>query len=215
MSTDETGQRPMQKRAEATRQALLDAALALFGEQGFHGTNTKEIAARAGVATGSVYRYFTDKKALFLAVMTRMEDTMRVSIFGFGRELACSGASPREILERLVSFALEAHRPHRGFHREVLAMTMQDADVARVEAQREARVRRELMDLLAAMPGQRPLDDLEAAAEMVHQAVESVAHAAVIFESPLGRGTPDARPDGHARGLAHRQGERLAEESVQ
>jgi len=186
MNTDGTGHRPMQKRAEATRQALLDAALELFSERGFHGTNTKEVAARAGVATGSVYRYFTNKKALFLAVMSRMEDAMRGQIFGLGRELAASGAPPRQTMERLVGFALEAHRPHRAFHREVLAMTLLDPDVARVEAEREGRVRRELMDFLADMPGLYPPDDLEAAAEMIHLSVEEVAHRAVIFDSPIG-----------------------------
>ena len=46
------------------RAAILDAAVALFGRQGFHGTNVPEIASLAGVATGSIYRYFPTKEAL-------------------------------------------------------------------------------------------------------------------------------------------------------
>src|SRR5262249_55170937 len=46
------------------RQAILESALRLFGERGFHGTTVPEIAERAGVATGTIYRYFASKEAL-------------------------------------------------------------------------------------------------------------------------------------------------------
>ena len=50
------------------RAAVMGAALALFAERGFHGTRVPDIAARAGVATGTIYRYFATKEALVNAV---------------------------------------------------------------------------------------------------------------------------------------------------
>ncbi len=46
------------------RTVLLDAALELFEERTFFGTAVPEVATRAGLATGTVYRYFADKRAL-------------------------------------------------------------------------------------------------------------------------------------------------------
>jgi AcrR family transcriptional regulator len=46
------------------RQAILDAALDLFAERGFHGTAVQLVARRAGVGAGTVYRYFESKEAL-------------------------------------------------------------------------------------------------------------------------------------------------------
>ena len=46
------------------RQAVLDAALELFTERGFDGTAVPEIAKRARVGTGTVYRYFESKEAI-------------------------------------------------------------------------------------------------------------------------------------------------------
>lgn len=46
------------------RAALLDAALELFAENGFHGAPTSLIAERAGVGVGTIYRYFKDKDEL-------------------------------------------------------------------------------------------------------------------------------------------------------
>jgi AcrR family transcriptional regulator len=46
------------------RQAVLDAALALFAERGFHGTAVPLIAERAKVGAGTIYRYFQSKEEL-------------------------------------------------------------------------------------------------------------------------------------------------------
>ena len=46
------------------RDAILVAALALFVERGFHGTAVPEVAERAGVGAGTIYRYFESKEQL-------------------------------------------------------------------------------------------------------------------------------------------------------
>lgn len=48
----------------AKKQAILDAALELFAERGFHGTTVPDIAARAAIGAGTVYRYFESKETL-------------------------------------------------------------------------------------------------------------------------------------------------------
>src|SRR4029079_2140035 len=49
---------------EATRQRLLRAALDLYTTIGFRATTTPAIAARAGVAEGTIYRHFSGKEHL-------------------------------------------------------------------------------------------------------------------------------------------------------
>jgi AcrR family transcriptional regulator len=60
---------PRQRRKDARPQELLDAALALFVEKGFAATRSEEIAARAGVAKGTLYRYYPSKDELFKAMV--------------------------------------------------------------------------------------------------------------------------------------------------
>jgi AcrR family transcriptional regulator len=46
------------------KEAILNAALDLFAERGFHGTSVADIADKSKVGAGTIYRYFRDKEAL-------------------------------------------------------------------------------------------------------------------------------------------------------
>lgn len=62
---------PRQRRKEARPQELLDAALELFAEKGFAATRSEEVAARAGVAKGTLYLYYPSKEELLKAVISQ------------------------------------------------------------------------------------------------------------------------------------------------
>ncbi len=51
------------------RDQILDAAAAIFAQDGLQAAKMEEIASRAGVAVGTVYNYFADRQALLAAVM--------------------------------------------------------------------------------------------------------------------------------------------------
>ncbi|MDX6696930.1 MAG: hypothetical protein QOE65_327 [Solirubrobacteraceae bacterium] len=56
-----------EKRA-ANRRRLLDAALKVFSERGYHGATVEEIAAESGLSNGALYYNFRNKEDLFLAL---------------------------------------------------------------------------------------------------------------------------------------------------
>lgn len=60
---------PRQERAIEKKNKIIKAGYELFSEVGYYGTNTAEIAKRAGVSTGIVYGYFQDKRDILLSVL--------------------------------------------------------------------------------------------------------------------------------------------------
>ena len=58
---------------DAKREAVDTAALALFSARGFNAVSIADIAARAGVAVGTVYRFYANKNALLRALHGRLE----------------------------------------------------------------------------------------------------------------------------------------------
>jgi AcrR family transcriptional regulator len=51
----------------ASKQAIMDAAIAVFRERGYEGTTIPAIAERAGIAQGTLYNYFPSKEKLLFA----------------------------------------------------------------------------------------------------------------------------------------------------
>jgi len=64
-------QRARRQPAEARRDQLVQAALRVFARGGYRSTGTLEIAREAGVGEPTIYRYFADKKDLYLEVLKR------------------------------------------------------------------------------------------------------------------------------------------------
>jgi AcrR family transcriptional regulator len=63
-------------RVVDTKQRILDAALALFGEHGYHDVSVDEIAARAGVTKGALYYYFSDTADLARDLAAQLLDRL-------------------------------------------------------------------------------------------------------------------------------------------
>jgi len=92
-------------RAEAqaqTRQRVLDAAAAVFGEKGFRAASLSDVADRAGHTIGAVYSNFASKDELFRALMVE-----RLRLFEAGLEAAAYrpnvGADARSREQRIES----------------------------------------------------------------------------------------------------------------
>ena len=60
---------PRQERSIEKKNKIIEAGYELFSEVGYYGTNTAEIAKRAGVSTGIVYGYFQDKRDILISVL--------------------------------------------------------------------------------------------------------------------------------------------------
>ncbi len=99
-----------EKKAQSRRR-ILEAARDVFFRDGFMSANLDEVADRAGVAKGTLYRYFDSKADLYVAVLADngkvFTDKMREASSGEGK--------PLEQLERLSRFYLEHWTRHRDY----------------------------------------------------------------------------------------------------
>src|SRR5262245_9610878 len=96
--------RPINADGQRTRQAILDAALALFAERGYFGTSLRDVARAVGVRESALYNYFPGKEALFEAILTAdsAEKVERLSAI-----LESPVGSGRATLEELATFFLD------------------------------------------------------------------------------------------------------------
>jgi AcrR family transcriptional regulator len=95
---------------EATRARLYEIAVQLIGEQGYAATTLRDVAKRAGVSPGLLYRYFPSKRSVVLALYDELSDA-------FARDAAAM--PPGKWRDRFL-FALETSLRSLGPHRVTL-----------------------------------------------------------------------------------------------
>jgi AcrR family transcriptional regulator len=162
----------------------MKAAKALFAKEGFHATNTKRIAAKAGVAVGSVYAYFPDKKALFLAVLEEHNQIIAERI-ALVRPDPAGLVDKESSLEILINEIVQAHTLSPSFHRQAMLLRETDPDVGRAMDEQEKEQREIARQYLASWGDHVKAKDLEAAAFVIFGAIESVAHSLALAETDL------------------------------
>ena len=97
--------RPRSEEARDTRRDILEAALDLFAERGFHATSMRALAAAVGVRESAIYHHFPSKEAILLEVAADRSGQVSSVLHG---ELAGVMARPlEEILTVFARIALE------------------------------------------------------------------------------------------------------------
>ena len=115
MNSHSSSEKPVRLRArlrEATCEAILAAAEQAFAEEGAR-TRMESIAARAGIAVGTLYNHFADREALWEALRRSRRDALLSRVDAV---LEALRGAPFPSALRAFLGALEAHwAEHRGF----------------------------------------------------------------------------------------------------
>ncbi len=108
------------KKQERSEQ-ILQTAMTVFAREGYYKADVDEIAVKAGVGKGTIYRHFKSKKGLFLAVVEWGISKMKDAIIETIKDID----SPIEKIIQATSTYLTFFETHRGFYR-VLIQEMTD-----------------------------------------------------------------------------------------
>ena len=98
-------------RKAQSRRRILDSARDVFFRDGFMAANLDEVADRAGVAKGTLYRYFDSKADLYVAVLAENSKAFLEKM----SEAGAQGSSALEKLRALSAFYLDHWRQHKNY----------------------------------------------------------------------------------------------------
>jgi AcrR family transcriptional regulator len=174
-----------ERKRERTRQALVDAAYALFASKGFEATTIAEIAARAEVGTRTFFSYFPTKEDVLFPESDARVRVALAAIEGRGPD-----EEPADVLLRALGEAGDASDDMTGPLAAMrIELTMTVPSVRGRALQMQWQAQREIAQHLAeAYPGRR--DELSAAA-LVGAFVGAVSGVLMtLLQDPALRGDP-------------------------
>jgi len=144
--------------AEERRTGILDAALAVFSESGYHSASIDDIAREAGVSKALIYEHFASKQELYADLIARnaRELTQRIGAALVGVEVE-SGSSRLAVgLDAFFAFVEERRDAWRMLFRDVA-----DPETATVVNRMLEQVTAEVTVLISQDPGASALDSTE------------------------------------------------------
>jgi AcrR family transcriptional regulator len=114
-------------RAPQRRRQLLETAVTLFGQRGYHGTTTRQLAKAAGITEPILYRHFDDKLDLFVTLIGEVgREVLRA-----WREMLEGVDDPRRRLRILLEANPATHARGQSAYRVIFqAMTELDGEQA-------------------------------------------------------------------------------------
>jgi len=165
--------------AEERRTGILDAALAVFSERGYHEASIDEIAGEAGVSKALIYEHFSSKQELYGELIARnaRDLTQRVAGALSGVEVEATAERLATGLEAFFAFVEERRAAWR-----ILFRDPSDPESAAVLDRMVGQVTAEVTVLISQDPGARDLtrgqadQSLRLLAEMLVGGAQSMAN---------------------------------------
>lgn len=145
---------PRPDHKQEQRKRILDAAMACFVRDGFHGASMQKICAEAGMSPGALYRYFPSKESIIAAIVEG-ERAERLGMF----DMITKAPSVLGALSSCLTLLLtEDHMASARLGPEISAEAIRNADLRKTIDTCEAETSVLLAEALAAAVKQGEID---------------------------------------------------------
>ena len=138
---------PTQKRAVEKKEKIIKYGFELICKNGFYNTDSAQIAKYAGVSTGTVYQYFTDKKDVFLQGLKIYAENLMFPINGIKDKKIDKENLPNE-LRNIIESSVKTHKISQSAHEEIIAMQHTDTEVGKIFKEQELQATENLVHFL-------------------------------------------------------------------
>jgi AcrR family transcriptional regulator len=173
---------PKQRRSRQTVDAILEAVIRLLKRSGSNAITTNRIAEIAGVSIGSVYQYFSNKRAIFVALHQRHVDSIDRMIQG--KVVQYAAAPLKDLVRALVEGMVEAHETDPELYGVLFEEVPHRADGTQEFAVRLHSVFRLAIAARAHEVEMKKRRDLDKVVFVVTHMVDALSHGAVLRRPP-------------------------------
>jgi AcrR family transcriptional regulator len=162
------------------RQAIIEAARGLFASQGYENTTIAQIARAAGVAVGTVYLYFENKRQVLLHVSLTLDETIASAIWSPELLMVPPREVPRLLIEKSFRSCHENSHVMGLYHLDV--QTKEEAQLFHAESERITEALDAYFRHLVAQGQLKPFDTL-IYAKLLNTLVEATLKQCFVIES--------------------------------
>lgn len=119
---------PVQDRSKDKKNKIIESAYEIFSEVGFYNANTTDIAKRAGVSTGIVYGYFSDKHDILLYVIDIYISKISNPLQSYLTKIE-TPIDYENVINDFLNLAIELHKSNKNIHNILHSLATTDKDI--------------------------------------------------------------------------------------
>jgi AcrR family transcriptional regulator len=167
---------PKQNRSLVTKKRILEAGFNLFSQKGLHGTSSREIAAEAGVAIGSFYSYFGDKRELFIELLK----SHRVNVLKILDEYSLKTITNKnqfELIQKLIKTIWASHDATQKFDQKAGILRSVDSEIDTIIKQQEEAGLNRIISILKLIENRLRKKNIDVAALVVLLTIREFMHS--------------------------------------
>ena len=165
---------PKQQRSIEKKNRIMDAAMTLVAKKGIHNTNSKEIAAKAGVAIGTFYSYFPNKNQLLVELLDIYLKDHFHRIWKDG--ISTDATSFQQTIRHLAQNLLDAYDVAPDFHKETHVLRYSDPEVKALYDRDTEMEIKQISHVLEQFSVYHTIKNIKAAALVIQSAAENLVH---------------------------------------
>ncbi len=173
---------PTQKRSIEKRNKIIEKGFELMCKNGYHNTNTSDIAKYTGVSTGIIYQYFNDKKEIFIEGIKCYIDKIMFPTIDLIDENKKLPNNLEDFLKKIIKTNIEKHISFKKAHQELSSMKCLDDNIENIFKEKELILTNKLYNLF--LNNNYKKENLKEKIHITVNLIDSLAHEEAYHKHP-------------------------------
>ena len=174
---------PIKKTSIEKKKRIIEKGFELMCNKGYHNVSCVDIAKYAGVSTGLIYQYFTDKKDIFLEGVKDYSNKIMFPMINILDNKAFDKNNLRDILSQMIESFINTHTMKKEAHEELMAMSHLDEKVGELFNQNELKMTENISNLL--INNDMNIKNVEEKVHIIMGLVDNYCHEVVYHHKKL------------------------------
>ena len=139
---------PIKKSSIEKKNKILEKGFTLMCEKGYHNVNSVDIAKYAGVSTGIIYQYFTDKRDIFIEGVKNYSSNIMFPMIDILDNTKIDKNNLEKILNIMIDSFIDTHKMSKKAHEELIAMSHIDDEINQIFKDNELKMNEKIVNTL-------------------------------------------------------------------
>lgn len=187
--------KPKQSRSQQTFESILKAAGEIFSEQGYEQTTTHQVARRASISVGGLYRYFSDKEAILKEVYRREMSSLRNRVLESFVEVDLFSEDLASLVRRVMTMAFEVYSEKPDLLRVLDEQARRIPELAELRRSEDQEVQQAVRRILEGVPSVQ-VPDVEVGSYLIVLFLGSLIEDCVLYQVGSGELSKERIIDG-------------------